>query len=259
MLSVAGLPIFNDNYIWLLLDSEGRRCYAVDPGEAAAVESFCTQGGWRLSGILVTHHHADHTGGVVRLSDWAGCRVYGPAAETVRGMTHPLREGAQVALPGCTLTVMETPGHTAGHISYFGYREAQAPVLFCGDTLFAGGCGRLFEGSPAQMLTSLQRLASLPATTLIYCAHEYTQANLAFARLVEPGNVRLLQRQESVQQLRRQGRPSVPSVLQDELDTNPFLRTGVEAVRQTAGDFASRPLGSNEDVFAVIRRWKDSV
>ena len=259
MLTVTGLPIFNDNYIWLLLDSQRRCCYAVDPGEAAAVESFCRQGDWRLAGILVTHHHADHTGGVVRLSDWAGCQVYGPAAERISGITQPLREGAQVALPGCSLTVMETPGHTAGHISYFGDRQEQAPVLFCGDTLFAGGCGRLFEGSPAQMLASLQRLASLPATTLVYCAHEYTQANLAFARLVEPGNARLVQRQQAVQQLRRQGRPSVPSVLQDELDTNPFLRTTVEAVRRTAGDFASRAMGSNEDVFAVIRRWKDSV
>ncbi len=192
------------------------------------------------------------------MTDLNDCPVYGPASESIRGVTHPVQEGSLLHLPGCTLSVIETPGHTSGHISYFGHIQT-TPVLFCGDTLFAGGCGRLFEGTPAQMLASLKRLAVLPAGTQVYCAHEYTLTNLAFARLVEPDNPHLQQRHKAAQDTRGRGEPTVPSTLQEELDTNPFLRTQHPAVRQAASRHAgSRTPGSEVEVFSAIRQWKDT-
>ena len=260
MLSIHGLQAFNDNYIWMLADSESRTCYVVDPGDASVVEAACQTTGYTLAGILITHHHADHTGGVNQLARAADKElvIYGPASESISGITHPLSEGDSLTIADHTFTVIETPGHTAGHISYFGHIGDNTPVLFSGDTLFAGGCGRLFEGTPAQMLHSLNKLADLPQDTLVYCAHEYTQGNLTFAHAVEPGNTALSQRIDDVKQLREQGQPTVPSTLHTELQTNPFLRAGVPEVQEAASNFCGRTLNSTEDAFAVIRQWKDN-
>ncbi len=268
MLSINGLPAFNDNYIWMLADSESHTCYVVDPGDASVVNTACQKAGYTLAGILITHHHADHTGGIQQLASFAAREnhniaasqplpVYGPASENIKGITHPLSEGDLLTIAGETLTVIETPGHTSGHISYFG-NWANHPVLFCGDTLFAGGCGRLFEGTPKQMLNSLEKLAALPPETLVYCAHEYTHSNLKFAQIVEPENSLLNQRIAEVNTLRYQDQPTVPSSLKDELNTNPFLRATCDSVQQAACLHSGRPITSAEDTFMIIRQWKDN-
>ncbi|MTI14652.1 hydroxyacylglutathione hydrolase [Sansalvadorimonas verongulae] len=258
MLSIRGLQAFNDNYIWMLADSESRTCYVVDPGDASVVEAACRQTGYTLAGILITHHHADHTGGLRQLASAAAKElvIYGPASESIPGITHPLSEGDTFTIAEQTFTVIDTPGHTSGGISYFA--QLAQPVLFSGDTLFAGGCGRLLEGTPAQMLKSLNKLTALPSETLVYCAHEYTQSNLAFALAVEPDNSALKQRVSDVQQLREQGQATVPSTLDTELRTNPFLRASIPDVQEAASRHSGRTPTSAEDTFAIIRQWKDN-
>ncbi|CAM3642817.1 hydroxyacylglutathione hydrolase [Parendozoicomonas haliclonae] len=258
MLSITGLPAFNDNYIWMLADSESQTCYVVDPGDAQVVERACQEQQLTLAGILVTHHHADHIGGVNALTKDRSIPMFGPAHDNISVLTHPLSDGDTVNVFGGTFQVLDTPGHTKGHICYFGQPENIGPVLFCGDTLFAGGCGRLFEGTPAQMLSSLTRLSQLPEETRVYCAHEYTLSNLKFAHAVEPNNTEIAERIQQVQQLRRLGLPTVPSTIALEQKTNPFLRTALPAVQQAASRFSGRPVNSNEDSFAIIRQWKDN-
>jgi hydroxyacylglutathione hydrolase len=184
--------------------------------------------------------------------------VYGPATETIPNLTHPLKENDTLLLQGCTFRIIETPGHTAGHIAYFCEPEQQAPLLFCGDTLFAGGCGRVFEGTAAQMLASLTKLSALPDETLIYCAHEYTLANLHFARSVETDNLILEQRLAATKNLRQAGQPSVPSDMATERATNPFLRTDQTTIKTAAEHYAGRAMTNRADTFATIRRMKDS-
>jgi len=217
----TAIPAFNDNYIWAIRD--GDQCVIVDPGDAAPVEAWLSDQGLTLSALLITHHHPDHVGGVSALCRDRDIPVYGPARETIPEMDHPLGDGDRVRLatPDLELDVMEVPGHTLGHIAFYAPRQGW---LFCGDTLFAGGCGRLFEGTAAQMFANMQRLAALPDDTQIYCAHEYTLANGRFALGVEPDNVALKQRMEAVEAARARGEPTVPTSIGAERETNIFMR-----------------------------------
>lgn len=251
MLAVHAIPAFTDNYLWLL--TRGSDAVVVDPGDAAPVRAFLDTHGLRLQAILITHHHPDHTAGLRALAT-PGMPVYGPAAEAARisGLTHLLHDGDTVPVLDLDFRVLELPGHTLGHIAY------SAPgLLFCGDTLFAAGCGRLFEGSPQQMHDSLSRLAALPPATTVYCTHEYTLSNLAFALAVEPDNAALLAQIAAVKQLRAEGRPSLPTSIATELATNPFLRVAEPAVRAAAETWAAAALPEPWQVFAALRRWKD--
>lgn len=188
MLKIEALPAFTDNYIWMLQDIDRRLCAAVDPCDAAPVQAWLdARPDWRLTDILVTHHHADHVGGVQQLKTEHGARVYGPAAENIPARDDALSDGQRIRVLGHELEVIAVPGHTSGHIAYF-HESSHEPWLLSGDTLFAAGCGRLFEGTAAQMYRSLQRLAALPTQTRVYCTHEYTLSNLRFARAVEPDN-----------------------------------------------------------------------
>ncbi len=252
------LPALSDNYIWLLYKNGD--AIVVDPGEAAGVAQYLVQHSLKLKAILLTHHHGDHVGGAQELHDLTGAPVYGPAGERLPLCHHRLSEGDTVQLPdfGLTLTVLDVPGHTAGHIAYHGRNDEGAAFLFCGDTLFAAGCGRLFEGTPEQMLESLGKFASLPEDTLVCCAHEYTLSNLRWALQVEPGNATLKERWETATRLRNEGRPTLPSTLGLERDSNPFLRTGVQPVAQSAAAYAGHALPSEVDVFACLREWKNN-
>ncbi|MGE5027803.1 MAG: hydroxyacylglutathione hydrolase [Betaproteobacteria bacterium] len=251
-MKIIPIPAFDDNYIWLMCD--GRYAAAVDPGDAEPVLDYLGRHELRLAAILNTHHHGDHTGGNENLLRHSAVPVYGPRRETIPGMTHPVSEGAEVHLPelGIKLAVLEVPGHTGGHVAYYGVNS-----LFCGDALFACGCGRVFEGTPAQMHASLQRLASLPGETSMYCAHEYTLANIDFAKAVEPANAALLQREVLDRQARAAGRPTLPSFIALEKATNPFLRCDQPAVIEAASRHAGHALVEPADVFAVIREWKN--
>jgi hydroxyacylglutathione hydrolase len=254
-LQVRPLPAFADNYIWLVHGlRDSRRVAVVDPGDAAPVLHALEADGLQLDSILVTHHHADHVGGVQALRDRFPVPVYGPAAERIPGRTAALSGGDTVELPGLGLAfeVLDVPGHTAGHIAYYGHG-----ALFCGDTLFSGGCGRLFEGTPEQMLGSLDALQRLPADTAVYCAHEYTASNLRFALAVEPVNVDLVAHADLVRELRARGRPTVPSTLGLERRINPFLRTRLPAVRAAAERRAGTSLATDPEVFATMRQWKN--
>lgn len=253
-MKLTPLPAFSDNYIWLLHD--GRGAVVVDPGDADPVLKALQQDGLRLDAILVTHHHPDHTGGVAALRDATGAVVHGPARERIPEPFRPLSGGDTVELLGCVFTVIDVPGHTAGHIAFYAPDADGGPLLFCGDTLFSGGCGRLFEGTPAQMLASLDALAALPGATRVCCAHEYTLSNLRFARAVEPDNAKLLHYLGLCQQRRASQQPTLPSTLATERQINPFLRSRehdvIRAVR------ARTPSADNEvAVFAALREWKN--
>lgn len=258
MIQITALPAFSDNYIWLLEDAAQRRCAVVDPGDSAPVLAWlAAHPGWQLSDILVTHHHHDHTGGVAALKAQTGARVLGPALEEIPGRDLALEDNQRLRLLDRDWQVLHVPGHTAGHIALFG-GDGDQPLLFCGDTLFSAGCGRLFEGTAEQMHASLQRLASLPAQTRVYCTHEYTLSNLRFALAVEPDNAALQQRAREAASLREQGLPTLPSTLAIEQASNPFLRVSVAAVRQQGEAWAGRPLESPAAVFAALRSWKDN-
>lgn len=254
MLRATPVPAFADNYIWLVSDVDGRRVAIVDPGEAEPVLEALDALGLDPAAILITHHHGDHVGGIRRLRERYAVPVSGPAHESIPLIDCPLREGDQVQVPGTSLAfrVLEVPGHTRGHIAYLGHG-----AVFCGDTLFTAGCGRLFEGTPQQMFASLQRLAALPETTQVYCAHEYTLDNLEFARTVEPDNPDLVARWRATQAARAEGRPTVPATIALEKRTNPFLRCEVASVVRAAENFAGRRLQPGAEVFAVVRHWKD--
>lgn len=212
--------------------------------------------GVKLQGILVTHHHADHTGGVNFLRDATGAKVYGPANETMPEPLQRLHGADTVSVLGLTFEVLDVPGHTAGHIAYYCGTTSEAPILFCGDTLFSGGCGRLFEGTPAQMHASLAQLAALPDATRVCCAHEYTLSNLQFALAVEPENEALKQYTNRVQVLRKRGLPSLPSHIALEREVNPFLRSTQPAIAASVRAYDAKGVESN-GVFATLRQWKN--
>ena len=258
-LSVLTVPAFHDNYLWLIHD--GVHAAAVDPGDAKPILAALKANGLKLTAILLTHHHADHIGGVPELLQHYPVPVFGPRNESIAAVTLPVGEGKTVEVPGLALklSVLDVPGHTMGHIAYV--REAQdgEPTwLFCGDTLFAGGCGRLFEGTPAQMISSLGKLAALPDDTKIFCAHEYTLSNLRFARVVDPDNEALKERVKVETDKREHNLSTVPSTIAVEKATNPFLRYREAAIaeqlvkhdRLSAGD---TPLAT----FTALRLWKN--
>ncbi|MEN9315822.1 MAG: Hydroxyacylglutathione hydrolase [Pseudomonadota bacterium] len=258
---VLAIPAFSDNYLWLLLSADGTSAAVVDPGDAAPVEAAIERLGLRLVAIVLTHHHPDHVGGVATLKARHGARVHGPATEAIDGVDEHVREGDRVEIRelGIALEVIDVPGHTRGHVAYFAKRfgEDPRPLLFCGDTLFAGGCGRLFEGTPAQMLASLDKLAALPGETLVHCAHEYTLSNLRFAAAVEPGCADVADRLAEAQRRRDADLATVPSRLGDELATNPFLRTALPAVVDMARERLGRAPASQAECFSAIREWKN--
>ncbi len=256
MLHVHPVRAFSDNYLWVIHDG----CYAaaVDPGDAEPVLDFLAANGLALTAILCTHHHPDHVGGVEEILDSLDIRgkipVYGPASERIPARTRALSGGDRISLPELALEfeVIDVPGHTAGHIAYLGH-----DLLFCGDTLFACGCGRLFEGTAAQMTDSLAKLKRLPGHTKVFCAHEYTMANIKFAEAVEPDNADLKLRKAFCAAKRQRNEPTVPSTIALELATNPFLRWDAAAVIATAEKRAGHLLKADNEVFAVIREWKN--
>ena len=251
MFEVIRIPAFKDNYIWLL--RKGRSAVVVDPGDALPVLAVLEREALVLKAILVTHHHADHQGGVVALSSSFPVEVFGPAAESITGLTRPLAGGESIRLEpiDAGFQVLAVPGHTRGHLAYYGHG-----CLFCGDTLFGAGCGRLFEGTPAQMNDSLATLAALPEETAVYCAHEYTETNLRFALTVEPDNTALHRRVAEVGEARARGLATVPSTIRLEKATNPFLRCDNPAIiatlRAQGGDVRDRLA-----VFTALRQMRN--
>ena len=254
MIEIIPIPAFEDNYIWLIRN----QAYAavVDPGDADPVMEYLQQHGLRLTAILITHHHGDHCGGALELRQHFGCPVYGPRHERITATTQTVGEKDIVTIPelDTTFHVIDVPGHTLGHVAYYGLNS-----LFCGDALFACGCGRLFEGTPEQMQSSLAKLGALPDETRVFCAHEYTLDNIRFARIADPGNAALQEREERERKTRAQGLPTLPSSIALEKSTNPFLRWSDPHLIAAASKFAGHSLTRPADVFAAIRQWKDKL
>jgi hydroxyacylglutathione hydrolase len=255
------VPAFEDNYIWVV--SDGRNAVAVDPGDAAPVRAYLAKRGWRLSAILLTHHHNDHVGGVADLLAHDRVPVYGPAGEAL-GPLDPfvtrVKGGDTVHLdaPALNLTVIDVPGHTRGHIAYVQAADSSGtPHLFCGDTLFACGCGRLFEGTPAQMLTSLDALSALPGNTHVHCAHEYTLSNIRFALACDPDNAALRDWSREAASLRERGVPTLPTTIAHERAVNPFLRAGDAAVQSALTEALHEPVSDRLAAFTLMREWKN--
>jgi len=247
-MDITPIPAFRDNYIWCLTAKNNPSCVVVDPGDAEPVFAYLQQHSLDLAAILITHHHWDHTGGIAKLLKSYSVPVYGPKHDNVAQLSHVLAENDEVSVPelGLNYRVLDIPGHTLGHIAFYDHES-----LFCGDTLFSAGCGRLFEGTAEQMWHSLQKMAQLPDTTKVYCAHEYTQANLEFALEVEPNNPDIAARLAQIQAV------SLPSTILIEKSTNPFLRCHLDSVKHAAEDFTGRSLPRTIDVFAAIRSKKD--
>ncbi|WDE02965.1 hydroxyacylglutathione hydrolase [Thalassomonas viridans] len=258
--AITGIKAFTDNYIWSIASNASNEIALVDPGDARVCIEFIEKNELQLTSILITHHHHDHVGGIKALVNY--CRqqgwpltVYGPAREKLPHCDVRLAEGDTVDLKaqGLILKVMDVPGHTAGHIAY-----TDGQVLFCGDTLFSGGCGRLFEGSPAQMLASLQKLAALPHHTRVYCTHEYTSANLEFALTIEPDNTELRAYREQTRQLREQDKATLPSSIGLEKAINPFLRCHQANIQENVVPEHSPGENLTLAAFTRVRQQKDN-
>ncbi|MCP4863873.1 MAG: hydroxyacylglutathione hydrolase [Pseudomonadota bacterium] len=253
-LSVTPIPAFNDNYIWCLHNEQ--YAVVVDPGDADPVLAFCKDNELALAAILITHHHHDHTGGITKLSSAVkDLPVIGPRGGHISGITKSVAQGDLVKLPllDCEFNVLELPGHTLDHIAFVGHN-----ALFCGDTLFSAGCGRLFEGTPGQMHRSLNKIKRLPASTVIYCTHEYTQANVNFALAAEPDNQALQAYDNWVKETRAQNTPTLPTLLSTQLDINPFLRCDSPAIKKSVASQSDAELIDEIAVFTHLRQWKDN-
>lgn len=253
MLEIEQIAVLSDNYIYLVREPETNSVAVVDPAEAAPVLSRAEDLGWKITHILNTHHHGDHVGGNKEIKAATGCTIVGPRADAARipGIDVQVGDGDTYQLGAATADVFDVPGHTRGHIAYW-FEGADA--LFCGDTLFALGCGRLFEGTPQQMWVSLAKLKALPGSARVYCAHEYTQANAKFAITVDPENVRLAKRKQEIDEMRARGERTVPSLLSEEKETNPFLRADEPGVAAAVGMSGGDPV----KVFAEVRSRKDN-
>ncbi len=251
MIKISPIPAYSDNYIWLIQFGD-HQVVVVDPGDAATVQKTLQQQGLQLAAILVTHNHWDHIDGIEALLQQHQVPVYGPASGQTPRLTHPCMAGELIQIGELSLEVMDVPGHTQDHIAYYGHQ-----ALFCGDTLFAAGCGRLLGGSAEQLYDSLNKIAKLPINTDIYCSHEYTLSNLKFAQAVEPGNQQIMQRIAIETEKRQQGQPTLPSTLQLELATNPFLRCQSDTIMNSAGRFSAKTLTNPAEVFKTLRCWKD--
>ena len=264
-INIIQIPAFDDNYLWLFHKVGSQQAFVVDPGDASPIEQTLAKYNLTLAGILVTHHHWDHTNGIEPLLKNHQVPVYGPHSDKISHISHPLREGDKLNLDdNISVSILEVPGHTLDHIAYYvedsatGTQTSEGtPALFCGDTLFAAGCGRMFEGEANQMQASLSKLADLPGNTKIYCAHEYTASNLAFAAAVEPHNSHIKQQCERVNALRQQQLSTIPSTMATELLTNPFLRCHIPEVSSTASKRSGQKNLSPGEVFGELRRWKD--
>ena len=254
MLTIEPILAFHDNYIWMISHPESKKVIIVDPGESENVLAVLRKRQLSLAAILITHHHYDHTNGIATILKNFPAPVYGPLRDVVPLCSHKLKEGDVITFPelSATFSVLDIPGHTLGHIAFVG-----EGVLFCGDTLFTAGCGRLFEGSVKQIVDSLAKLSSLPDDTNIYCGHEYTAANLAFAQTIEPDNPAILQRIADTNAKRAQGLPTVPASIALEKQTNPFLRCHIEKVITAAEKHCNQSLSDSVAVFAEIRQWKN--
>ncbi len=261
MLTAQGIPAFKDNYIWLIRQPEKQAVAIVDPGDAGPVIDAIESQNLQPVALLITHYHWDHTGGIADLLERYPMPVYGPSNESIPHMSHPLTESDRVEIPEleALFQVIDVPGHTAGHIAYYCKNEGGQGMLFCGDTVFAGGCGRIFDGTAEQFHHSLGKINALPDDTLMYCAHEYTEDNLVFARITEPGNLLLKERQTTVQQQRQRDEPTVPSLLGIEKATNPFLRYDQPTIIKAAETFAGHTLADGAAVFSTVRHWKDTL
>ena len=257
--TIHPIPAFTDNYIWAPSEAQSQQVCVVDPGDAQPVIEYLESNGLQLSDILITHHHPDHTGGIQELKNRYSCRVVGPSSSGIQGISEFVSEGDSVTLFGQIFSVIEVPGHTLDHIAYYCEDENQIdPILFCGDTLFAAGCGRLFEGTPEMMHLSLGKLSALPANTRVFCTHEYTMANLQFAIAADAENDVLIERIESEAAKRAANEPTLPSSIELELATNPFLRCREPNLQKSAEIQSGRTPRNEVEVFAALRAWKDS-
>lgn len=255
-LEIYALPAFTDNYIWLLADHSSQACAVVDPGDAGPVQAWLEEHpGWALTDVLITHHHSDHVGGVKKLKSAFDLRVHGPENEPIPYRNRPLKDSDLIQVLGRTINVIAVPGHTSGHVAYHLVDEK---ALFSGDTLFSAGCGRLFEGTPMQMLTSLECLAALPEETQVYCAHEYTLSNLRFALAVDPDNHQIAELLAEACEVRGRGQCTLPTRIGVERASNPFLRVREAGIVEAVQRYAGLKITSAEECFAALRKWKDN-
>lgn len=259
MISINPIPALDSNYFWVIQpDAQSPQAFIVDPGAAAPVADYLAQHSLHLAGILITHHHRDHVGGLVELTRNRDIPVYGPVSSRIAGITQPLLAGDLVTLGRIQLQVIAVPGHTLDHIAYWwAGDDSQPPSLFCGDALFAGGCGKRYEGSAETMWQSLERLAALPDTTRIYCAHEYTFNNLRFALSLEPDNAALQERFSHIREKLKHQAITLPSQMGEEKRTNPFLRCHLPALRSVAENYLGHPCATAAEVFGILRQMKD--
>ena len=253
MINIEPIEAFSDNYIWLLTTNEGS--IVIDPGESDNLLKIIKERNLNLKAILITHHHFDHTGGIEEILADKSIDVYGPN-NNIDSINIKVSNESKINLLGIEFEVIEIPGHTLDHIAYYAKNDGH-PILFSGDTLFAGGCGRVFEGTFEQMYESLSILKKLPLDTKIYCGHEYTESNLRFAKIVEPLNQGIISRYNDVVKLNKQGIPTLPSTIEIEIETNPFLRVGLKSIQQKISKKFNTPK-NDKDIFAAIRQWKDN-